>query len=203
MYTPSYPDIADFLKGKGVEPCPGHPTVNYTLPAIDHDGKTIMDSFAIAEYLEQKYPDKPSLFPHNSKPFARVLLEYVKASFHLPTFPLILPKIVDNLDPRGAEYFKRTRTELYGPVSHDIQNDTKRTDEMWANAAKGIKALAAMLQDNPEGPFFLGKERSYVDIVFFSRLHFYKVVYSDMLRKVYEIEPSIETFYDACRDLAE
>lgn len=32
------------------------------VPVIEDDGKVVNDSFAIAQYLESKYADRPSLF---------------------------------------------------------------------------------------------------------------------------------------------
>ncbi len=36
------------------------------LPAIEDDGQFILDSWAIVEYLDEKYPDRPTLIPHES-----------------------------------------------------------------------------------------------------------------------------------------
>ena len=36
------------------------------LPAIVDDGKWVLDSWAIVEYLDETYPDRPTLIPHES-----------------------------------------------------------------------------------------------------------------------------------------
>src|SRR4051812_6713425 len=36
------------------------------LPAIVDDGVWVLDSWGIVEYLDEKYPDRPMLIPHES-----------------------------------------------------------------------------------------------------------------------------------------
>ena len=36
------------------------------LPAIVDDGKWVLDSWGIVEYLDETYPDRPMLIPHES-----------------------------------------------------------------------------------------------------------------------------------------
>jgi glutathione S-transferase len=40
--------------------------VTERLPAIVDDGKWVLDSWLIAEYLDETYPDRPTLIPHPS-----------------------------------------------------------------------------------------------------------------------------------------
>jgi hypothetical protein len=58
-----YADIQHLLKDSGASPTDKRPdgTDRYTLPAIQDPatGQVITESFAIAQYLEKKYPDRP------------------------------------------------------------------------------------------------------------------------------------------------
>ncbi|KAH7921616.1 hypothetical protein BV22DRAFT_1132124 [Leucogyrophana mollusca] len=62
-----FPDIEPRMKALGATPSPKSPT-RYTLPVIE-DTKTsavVMDSLAIAAYLDRTYPDTPSLLPQSN-----------------------------------------------------------------------------------------------------------------------------------------
>src|SRR4051794_33462188 len=48
-----------------------------TVPIIDDGGRTVGDSWAIADYLDEAYPDRPRLF---GSPTERELCRYVEAS---------------------------------------------------------------------------------------------------------------------------
>ncbi|TDL20311.1 hypothetical protein BD410DRAFT_791099 [Rickenella mellea] len=61
-----YPDIGPLAKKIGALPTSiGATRELYTVPIIhDHaTGKVASDSFAIAQYLDETYPDQPKLFP--------------------------------------------------------------------------------------------------------------------------------------------
>src|SRR5262249_19636784 len=46
------------------------------LPAIVDDGNWVLDSWLIAEYLDEKYPDRPTLIPD---PSVKPLTEFIEA----------------------------------------------------------------------------------------------------------------------------
>lgn len=175
--------------------------MNWTLPAIEHNNKTIMDSFAIAEYLERMFPDKPLLFPLNSAPLARLVQSHFMYHITIPMLPIIMPKQIDFLDEKGGIYFKRTREERFGmAISHDIYKDEKRLDKIWTEIENGIKIVGQMLRDNPQGPFFLGTERSYADLEVAAILEWFRVIDLELFERILEIEPAFKGLYKACRD---
>ncbi|KAG9308897.1 hypothetical protein JVU11DRAFT_11357 [Chiua virens] len=63
-----FPDISALLQSKGIDQGP------YTLPAIEdpNTGAVIVDSLAIATYLDETYPETPKLM----SPAARALMEH-------------------------------------------------------------------------------------------------------------------------------
>ncbi|KAF8878319.1 hypothetical protein BD779DRAFT_1554828 [Infundibulicybe gibba] len=93
-----YPDIEPLCKKIGAPPtstkATGEP--HYTLPVI-FDPKTkraISDSAAIAEYLDEQYPETPKLFP-TVREFA-------------------LPQTCVRLRPESQPYFRSTREKMFG-----------------------------------------------------------------------------------------
>lgn len=197
----SYPDIRDLLQSKGVEPAEGSKLQHYTLPAIDHNDKTIMDSLKIAIYLDEQFPETPRLIPEGTLPFYRAFQQYTTSALALPIFPLLLPRVIAFLDDRGSEYFKRTREEVFGPISESINQDQAKVDDCWNKAAAGLKLVNQMLQDNPDGPYILGTQRSYADIHLLSILEWWKQSGQEIYDRAVSIAPNLGKLYDASADL--
>jgi glutathione S-transferase len=85
------------------------------VPVIIDGGKVIHDSSAIAEHLEEKYADRPSLFPG---PAARGLSKFVQnwteTVLQAGLFRLVLLDIYKHIDPKDREYFRQSREARFG-----------------------------------------------------------------------------------------
>ena len=192
----SYPKIASTLQERGLHLPEG---AKYTLPTIQDNGKLVIDSFAIAEYLEEAYPSAKPLFHGNSKPLARAVLSLCTMTSALyGAMPLLMPKIIDQLDDEGGKYFKRTREAVWGTINHGIYNDGKRIEGIWKGLSPTLVTLEAMVTD-VDGPFLLGADLTYADIVLYSRLSFWEVINKPMLDRAWKIAPKLEPWYDACK----
>ena len=75
------------------------------LPVLDDNGTIVSDSWAIAEYLEQTYPDTPTLFPGNEgKHMAKLTMEWMDSqNRELLTF--IILDIFAKLNAEDQAYF--------------------------------------------------------------------------------------------------
>jgi hypothetical protein len=75
-----------------------------------------------------------------------------------PVYGLWMPRVSTNLlSPRSKEYFDRTRSEDEGmPPSQFLAETEKRADEVWGIAREGLRELGKLLEENKEGPFFMG-----------------------------------------------
>lgn len=115
----------------------------FTLPAIEHDGKTIMDSLACAKYLEATFLGTPSLFPNeHSVVLARLLQYHIGKNVDWPLFPYYLPRIVALLDDKGAEYFRRTREEDFGfKISDSVYDDKEKLEAAWKETQGPLKVI--------------------------------------------------------------
>lgn len=113
-----------------------------------------MHSRAIAARLEELHPE-PSL--HLDSPIlAQVYV--IQAKHFIPLYGLWIPLVSANvLNPRSKEYFDRTREEEVGMSLPELLAKTeKREEEVWGNARGGLRELGALLEENTEGPFFMG-----------------------------------------------
>ncbi|PPQ72101.1 hypothetical protein CVT26_006879 [Gymnopilus dilepis] len=153
-----YPDIEPLYKEIGLQPTSVKPdgTPRCTLPAI-HDPSTgvkMGNSFDIAEYLDQKYPNSPRIFPHNSAgiqaPFAGAFAAHVK-----PIWNFLVPPECEILNPRSAEWFRQSREKEFGVARlEDITPTGDRRVKEWKKVERGFAKIDAWYAKNGgSGPF--------------------------------------------------
>lgn len=174
----SYPDIAPLLSSMGVQP---HAEgMAYTLPAICHPPSVtsnphgaLMDSFAIAAHLDQTFPSPP-LFPSRDASYALALaVDKLIASVTSRCFLLIVPPVAEFLDPRGREYFIKTRSAKFGkPLSEVRPQEPDQVRAMINAAVAEMAPLAQMLRGRlgKNGPFLEGEMPGYADFLIVSFL---------------------------------
>jgi len=170
-----YPDIEPLLKKIG-----GAPTSkkedgrdHYTLPAI-HDsetGKVVTDSLNIAVYLDEKFPEKPLLFPHGTRAAIELFLYHFETNFHRPLRNLLLPPCCNNLNPFSEEYFRRTREASFGCKMEEISPKGPKRDELWTEFQQGLARLSEWYAKNGRGKrYFLGDTFSFADAIMVGNL---------------------------------
>ncbi len=116
------------------------------LPAIVDDGKWVLDSWGIVEYLDTTYPDRPMLIPHESvATLTRALDSWLWTT---ATGPWMFSYCKDYRDlslPQDHEYVTRSREAMLGRTLEDIQ--AGREDRLPAISA-ALEPLRATLRDS-------------------------------------------------------
>ncbi|KAJ5624296.1 hypothetical protein N7510_000605 [Penicillium lagena] len=168
----SYPDIAPLMKGLAVSP--NEVGTPYTLPAIIHkpsvesnSNGTMMDSRPIAVQLDKAFPSPP-LFPSGDASYALSIAVEKAISGLSPMRPLIIPRVAGHLDPRGKEYFIRTRSEAFGkPLAEVRPTDQESIQALWKILEKESKFFVTLLKgrEGKRGPFLEGEKPGYADMV--------------------------------------
>src|ERR1700712_5712741 len=110
-------------KGLGVESIPWCFTEKHAIAPHNSekvpvliDGETsVADSWAIASYLEDRYPNRPSLFGgEGGRAVGRLINWWGDVTVMGGMFPLIAVDIVTQLKPVDADYFRKTREARFG-----------------------------------------------------------------------------------------
>jgi glutathione S-transferase len=93
------------------------------VPVI-RDGDTVVsDSWAIAEYLEDTYPDRPSLFGGPSgRAHARFINAWADAVMVGGIARLIVRDLLDVVDPKDRAYFRESREARFGMSLEAVQD---------------------------------------------------------------------------------
>lgn len=94
-----------------------------SVPIIEDGGKLVRDSFKIALYLEETYPERPSLFGgEGGKSHARLIESWTLTAVMPLLIRLIVKDIYDQLDEIDKPYFRESREKRFGQPLADIQS---------------------------------------------------------------------------------
>jgi glutathione S-transferase len=85
------------------------------VPVIEDGDRVVADSWAIANYLEDAYPDRPSLFGGAAdRALARFINGWADTVQNASISTFVAHDVVRHLDPRDQDYFQRSRTQRFG-----------------------------------------------------------------------------------------
>jgi glutathione S-transferase len=155
-------------KGLEIETVPWHFTEKHRLPqpnagrvpVIVDDGKVVHDSSAIAEYLETRYSDRPSLFGGEAgQALSRFVQNWVETMLHPGIIGFVVLDIHRHIGPEDQAYFRKSREERLGrrleevvqnrdarrPAFHDSLTPLRRTLERQNFLAGAAPAYADYL----------------------------------------------------------
>lgn len=185
----------------------------YTIPAIKFpDGKYMMNSKDIAQYLEEKYPE-PSI--HLDSPYIPKVIKEIATlidhSLGKSLFGIVLDRVPSRiLNPSSAEYWIRTRSDVVGKPLAELTAEEKGGQVLWDNAVENIGNVTRLLKENPEGPFFAGKTVTYADFYWVGFLLFFKRMGDDVFQKLIDASGDVEgsenvhlKLFEACRQWSE
>ena len=136
------------------------------------DGETsVADSWAIANYLEDRYPDRPSLFGGpGGRAMGRMINWWGDIAVVGGMFPLIVADIPVHLKPVDAAYFRKSREARFG----------KPLEEVMAGRDKAVegfrRALDPMRLTLKTQPFLGGDTPNYADYIVFGAFQWARVV---------------------------
>jgi glutathione S-transferase len=128
------------------------------LPVIVDDGEWVLDSWLIAEYLDEKYPDRPTLI---GDPSVAVLTKFVEGWLWRnavgPWFRCYIKDYRDLSLPEDHEYVTRSRENMLGAKLEDVQAGREERLPLVLPALEPFRALLA------ESRWLGGDEPNYAD----------------------------------------
>lgn len=116
------------MKGLEVETLPWRfvekdrlPEGHRTVPTLLHEDGAISDSFAVASWLEERFPDRPSLFGGAvGQAHARLINAWADATLGPALVKILVRDIWSALDPGDQDYFRSTREQRLGMTLEDV-----------------------------------------------------------------------------------
>ena len=164
-----------------------------TVPVIEDRGRVVRDSFDIALYLEETYPDRPTLFGGDGgKAMARFIESWANATLGVQIVTLCVKDIHDCLSEEDKGYFRESREKRFGRALEAVQEG--REDRVEA-ARQALTPLRLMLRRQPfiggEGPLF-------ADYIVFGTLQWPRVVSSF---PILDEDDPVREWFERCLDL--
>lgn len=131
-----------------------------TVPVLNDNGALVRDSFDIAIYLEDQYPDRPSLFGGEAgKALTRGIEGLAQFVVQAALIRILVKDIHDRLAPIDQAYFRTSREKRLGTTLEAVH--AAREPEIKAFAAK-LEPLRHVLKLQP---WFGGVQPMFADYV--------------------------------------
>lgn len=128
------------------------------VPVIRSGDMWLNESFKIARYLDEQFPEKPIFAPGASAAQAALLNNWVDRQLVAPVFPMIAADIVRALDDENHAYFRNSRESRLGSTLEDAG---KNREEARGKMQSGLGTLESILS---EGPYFGGNSPDFLDL---------------------------------------
>lgn len=166
--------------------------ISKTLPIIRDGDKVVADSFAVARYLEETYPDRPTLFGGpGGEAAARFIERWAFTQLHPYLGSSALTDIYDRLDEGSKAYFRESREKRFGKT---LEAAAAARDAGRDAFAARLEPLRSMLEFQP---YIGGQQPLFGDYIVFGALQWMRIV------SVYKFvdEPGINAWFERCLDL--
>lgn len=164
-----------------------------TVPVIRDAERVVKDSFAIALYLEEAYPERPTLFGgKGGEAMARFVERWSQLTIHGYLGSAVLMDIHDRLAPDDQAHFRRTREPRFG----------RPIEEVPIGREAGLAAFRASLEPLRSTlsyqPFIGGERPLFCDYVVFGAFQWARVI--SPYQVLTENDPILDWF-ERCLDL--
>jgi glutathione S-transferase len=94
------------------------------VPVIVDGGQVVHDSSTIAEYLENRYPDRPSLFPGEAgHALTRFIQNWTETVLQPGLIGFVVLDIHRHIGPEDQAYFRQSREERFGRSLEEVVKD--------------------------------------------------------------------------------
>lgn len=141
------------------------------VPVLVDGERVVADSFAIALYLEEAYPEAPALFGgEGGQALARFVAAWADTVVNAGLVRMVVADIEAALGPEDAAYFRESREARFGAPLEAVQADREsRLDAFRANLAPLRLVLKAQ-------PFLGGGEPAYADYAVFGGFQWVRAI---------------------------
>ncbi|NMR25350.1 glutathione S-transferase family protein [Pseudoalteromonas sp. NEC-BIFX-2020_015] len=136
-----------------------------TVPVISDNNNVINDSYDIALYLDEAYPDTPLLFPNEDAKQAFRFIEAWSNSLHSDIAQIAIFDIFKKLQDKDKAYFRKSREALFLMSLEDVQES--KSAEATSSLLKKLLVLEKYLM---RARFVGSLNPTYADFIIFGSL---------------------------------
>jgi glutathione S-transferase len=166
-------------KGLAVETVPWRFTEKDKLPApnagrvpvIIDDAQVVHDSTTIADYLESRYPDRPSLFGSDAgRALSRFVQNWTETVLQTGIIGFVVLDIWRHIGPEDQAYFRRSREERFGRSLEQVVAGRE------ARLSAFRDSLAPLRRTVERQPFLAGEAPAYADYIVFGAFQWARAI---------------------------
>jgi glutathione S-transferase len=171
-------------KGLEVETIPWHFTEKNVIafagservPVIVDGSRAVKDSWAIANYLEDTYPDRPSLFGGAAgRALSRFYNTWADGVLHPGIARLIVKDICEHIGPADREYFRKDREARLGMKLEEFCAGREERVNAFRQSLEPLRQVVAAQ------PFLGGGAPLYPDYIAFGAFQWSRAISSFVL----------------------
>ena len=142
-----------------------------TVPIVK-DGETVVrDSWKIAEHLEARYPDAPSLFGGAiGRGVTHALNVWVDRALVLPMLAVIVADVHERVDSADETYFRESMEKV---LKMTLEEARKGRAAAMSRLDRSLEAMQALLKRQP---WIAGEQPAYADYILFSLFQWARVM---------------------------
>jgi glutathione S-transferase len=141
------------------------------VPVIVDGERVVHDSTAIADYLEERYADRPSLFGGaNGRALTRFVQNWTETVLLTGLVRLVVLDILRHCAPEDQDYFRRSREERFGTTLEDVVRDRE------ARLPAFRASLVPLRRTVERQSFVCGSAPAYADYVVFGAFQWARAI---------------------------
>ena len=168
--------------------------VSKTIPVIRDGDRVVADSFAIALYLEETYPDAPTLFGgEGGVAMARFVERWSQTTIHPFFGAAAMAEIHDRLAPKDQAYFRESREARNN--GRTLESVAAERDSRHPEFLRKLEPLRSMLAFQP---FIGGNGPLFADHIVFGAFQWVRIM------STYETlapDDPVAAWFERCLDL--
>lgn len=135
-----------------------------TVPVLVDDGMVVSDSWKIAEYLDERYPQKPLFDSAQARSEALLIKFWIERTIHPFIARMGVGDFLSVLHEKDKPYFRQTREKRFGmPIEQYMQTRDQARDG-FRDALEPLRAMLA------EQRYVAGNNPGYADYIVFGAL---------------------------------
>jgi len=141
------------------------------VPVLLHGDSAVVDSWVIANHLEDNFRDSPSLFSgEGGRAISRMINWWGDIAVVGGIFPLVVADIPAHLAPDDADYFRKSREARLGKPLEQVKESR---DTAVVGFRKSLEPMRLTLKTQP---FLGGHAPNYADYIVFGGFQWARVI---------------------------
>ncbi|RME96595.1 MAG: glutathione S-transferase family protein, partial [Alphaproteobacteria bacterium] len=150
------------------------PSGSTRVPVITDKGRWIADSWQIALYLDETYPERPLMPGAHGRGLSYFVNQWCDTSVHAALRPLALLRVLAVVHEKDRRYFRESREEMLGMPLEEACGDS-------AAAQAELRRILSPAENTLENQAFLGGEEvCYGDYALFGSLKWLHAISGDL-----------------------